>query len=343
MKISRRGFLVLGASSASVTFAAGKTPYDPMEHYRAVDVKLPLEDNLLKVYLKPTPISLNVGAEKPFRAVHFSDTHLSMADVADVLSFGSKDLRLFERRNNDAYDNGGFPFSVQTLAATLAYAKKNDAFLLNTGDLFDFSSDANVSCVARAFSGRNILSALGNHESRGWHSSGRNPGSVQEDDALRSKFEKAYGHSVLVASRVVNGVNFVALDNCGLARHHRDEQLELLKNEFAKSLPTVLLCHKPPYSDELHDALIKRRKLTQRNLPEPTKLNAYYMMTRDAHQTKASESSLRFMDMIRQQSNLRAILCGHLHFEWSGLLDGKVPVIIAGRNAGGECYDITFS
>jgi hypothetical protein len=56
MKISRRGFLVLGASSASVTFAAGKTPYDPMEHYRAVDVKLPLEDNLLKVYLKPTPI-----------------------------------------------------------------------------------------------------------------------------------------------------------------------------------------------------------------------------------------------------------------------------------------------
>jgi hypothetical protein len=106
---------------------------------------------------------------------------------------------------------------VQTLAATLAYAKKNDAFLLNTGDLFDFSSDANVSCVARAFSGRNILSALGNHESRGWHSSGRNPGSVQEDDALRSKFEKAYGHSVLVASRVVNGVNFVAFDNCGLA------------------------------------------------------------------------------------------------------------------------------
>lgn len=345
MKTGRREFLAMGIGAAAVSMAAGADAiaYDALKHYKSVNPKLPVEENLLNVYLKPAPISLSVGAEKPFNAVHFSDTHLSMADVADVLSFGSPDLRLFERRNNDQYDRGGFPFSVQTLADTIAYARMKNRLLLNTGDLFDFNSKANVACVARAFAGQNILSALGNHESRGLHTAGHNPRTVQEDDALRAEFEKAYGHSVLVSSRIVNGVNFVAFDNCGLSRHHREEQYDLVKAEFAKGLPTVLLCHMPPFMEELHDAVCERRKLKKRSMPDPGNMNSYYMMTKDALKTKASRSMLKLMDMIRGQGNLRAILCGHLHFQWRGLLDGKVSVVVAGRNAGGECYDISFS
>ena len=211
---------------------------------------------------------------------------------------------------------------------------------MNTGGLFDFSIDANISCVARDFAGRNILSAMGNHESRGWHGVGRNPRTEQEDDALRAKFEKAYRHSVLLSSHVVNGVNFVAFDNCSLARHHRDEQFNLLKDEFAKRLPTVLLCHMPLFTEELHESLIKNMK--KRNLSDERKLNAYYMMTKDAFGTKASHQILKLMDRIRGQGNLRAILCGHLHFEWHGLLDGRIPVVVAGRNAGGECCEIAY-
>ena len=266
-----------------------------------------------------------------------------MADVVDVLSFGSPDLRLFERRNNDQYGKGGFPFSVQMLAATITYARKKGSLLLNTGDLFDFNSDANLSCVARAFAGQNILSAIGNHESRGFHTAKNNPCNVQEDDALRAKFEKAYGHSVLVSSRIVNGVNFVAFDNCGLARYHRDEQYTLLKEEFSKGLPTVLLCHMPPFMDDLHEALLEQHKQKNQNPPKDNNLNAYYMMTKDAFKTKASRSILKLTDLIREQNNLRAILCGHLHFAWRGMLDNRVPVVVAGRNAGGECYEITFS
>lgn len=346
METGRRGFLALGAGALAASAAGagnGKAPYDALMHFRKIDPKVSLGENLRNVYLKPSRISLEVGAERPFSALHFSDTHLCMADVADLLGFAPQDLKLFERRNYDQYGNGGFPFSVQMLAATLKYAESKGCMLLNTGDLFDFASDANVSCVARAFAGRNILSAIGNHESRGWHGAGRNPRTAQEDDALRSKFEKAYGHSVLLASRIVNGVNFVAFDNCGLARHHRDEQYESMKAEFANGLPTVLLCHMPPFTDELHEALLESRRLKNRSAPDAKNLNAYYMMTKNAFGTKASRPMLKLMDMVRAQSNLRAILCGHLHFGWRGLLDGRVPIVVAGRNAGGECFEISFS
>ena len=44
----------------------------------------------------------------------------------------------------------------------------------------------------------------------------------------------------------------------------------------------------------------------------------------------------------RKRINVKAFLCGHLHFEWQGLFGGKVPILVAGRNFNGECYDIAF-
>jgi hypothetical protein len=66
------------------------------------------------------------------------------------------------------------------------------------------------------------------------------------------------------------------------------------------------------------------------------------MMGEDYAKTKANPQMKELMDFIREQKNLKAFLCGHLHFEWQGMFNGKVPILIAGRNANGECYDITF-
>ena len=343
--LNRRGFLALGATGMfAPAFAAISDPTQPLERRKRINLKASLEDNLINEFLQPKPLALKVGAAKPFTALHFSDTHVSMMDAADILSGKVKELSLYEARNHGLFGRGGFPFAVQSLAATLAYAKRKKIPMLNTGDLFDFRSEANIACIANSFKGADVFSSLGNHEGHGLHSPGMNPQNAAAEDALRARYEKAIGNPLIVASRVINGVNFVAFDNCEMSRFIRDKMVQMIKAEFAKGLPTVLMCHMPPFSKELHEADLEMHRVRKASyFPKPNNLDSYYMMGEDFEQTKAPKAFTRLFKYLAGRDNLKAILCGHLHFEWQGLFAGRVPVVIAGRNFNGECYEITFS
>ena len=343
--LNRRGFIALGAAGfAAPALAAISDPLQPLERRKRIDVKATVEDNLINEYLQPTQISLEVGAEKPFTALHFSDTHVSMMDAADLLSGKAKELSLYEARNHGMFGRGGFPFAVQSLAATLAYAKRKGIPMLNTGDLFDFRSEANIACIARSFEGADVFSSLGNHEGHGLHSPGMNPQNAAAEDALRARYEKAIGNPLVVASRVINGVNFVAFDNCEMSRFIRDKMVDMIKAELEKGLPTVLMCHMPPFSKKLYDDMMEMHRVRKASyLPKETNLTAYFMMGEDFQKSKAPKAFRNLFEYLAGRDNLKAILCGHLHFEWRGTFNGKVPVVIAGRNFNGECYEISFS
>ena len=343
--LNRRGFLALGATGMFMpALAAISDATQPLERQKRLNLKGSLEDNLIEQYLQPKQIKLSVGANKPFTALHFSDTHVSMADAADILSYGAKDLRLYEARNNGIFGRGGFPFAVQSLAATLAYAKRKKIPLLNTGDLFDFRSEANIACITRSFAGADVFSSLGNHEGHGLHTPGMNPRSAAAEDELRARYEKAIGNPLVLASRVINGVNFVAFDNCEMSRFIRDRMVQMIKAEFAKGMPTVLMCHMPPFSREIHEADLEMHRTRKASyFPKPNNLDSYYMMGEDYEKTKAPKAFKELFAFLAKQPNLKAILCGHLHFEWQGLFNGKVPVVVAGRNFNGECYEISFN
>ena len=110
-EINRRGFLALGATGMfAPAFAAISDPLNPIERRKRIKVKESLEDNLINEYLQPKQIALKVGAAKPFTALHFSDTHVSMMDAADILSGKAKELSLYEARNHGLFGRGGFPF-----------------------------------------------------------------------------------------------------------------------------------------------------------------------------------------------------------------------------------------
>ena len=343
--LNRRGFIALGAGGMFASaFAALSDPTQPLERRKRIKVNGSLEDNLINEYLQPRSISLKVGASKPFTALHFSDTHVSMMDAADILSGKAKELSLYEARNNGVFGRSGFPFAVQSLAATLAYAKRKNIPMLNTGDLFDFRSEANIACIANSFKGADVFSSLGNHEGHGLHSPGMNPQTAAAEDALRARYEKVIGNPLIVASRVINGVNFVAFDNCEMSRFIRDTMVDRIKAELEKGLPTVLMCHMPPFSKELHEAnmeMHRARKVSY--FPKETNLTAYYMMGEDFQKSHAPKAFTRLFEYLAGRDNLKAILCGHLHFEWQGTFAGKVPVVVAGRNFNGECYEISFS
>ena len=343
--ISRRGFLAVGAGALAVpTLAAISDPTQPIERRKRINLKASLEDNLINEFLQPKPLELKVGAAKPFTALHFSDTHVSMMDAADILSGKVKELSLYEARNHGLFGRGGFPFAVQSLAATLAYAKRKKIPMLNTGDLFDFRSEANIACIANSFKGADVFSSLGNHEGHGLHSPGMNPQSAAAEDALRARYEKVIGNPLIVASRVINGVNFVAFDNCEMSRFIRDKMVDKIKAELEKGLPTVLMCHMPPFSKELHETVMEIHRVRNASyFPKENNLTSYYMMGEDYLKSKAPKAFTRLFEYLAGRDNLKAILCGHLHFEWQGMFNGKVPIVIAGRNFNGECYEIAFS
>ena len=343
MKVGRRTFMAMGAGALALSSkAAISDATDRAGRRKLINVKASLEDNLINEYLQPKSVTLDVGAKTPFSALHFSDTHVSMLDAGELLSWTAKELSLYEARNNGVFGKGGFPFAMQSLAATIAYARRKGIPMLNTGDLFDFRSEMNLACIRNSFAGQDVFSALGNHEGWGLHTFRLNPGTAAEEDALRKKFEEAIGNPLLLASRTINGVNFVAFDNSIFAKRRRMEQFAMLKDEFAKGLPTVLMCHMPPFSRELHEANCELLRKRGNPVPKDDNLNGYYMMGEDFAKTKVPLLMKDMMSFIKGQKNLKAFLCGHLHFEWQGLFDGRVPVLVAGRNFNGECYEILF-
>jgi hypothetical protein len=201
---------------------------------------------------------------------------------------------------------------LEALAATIAYAERGNMPLFNTGDLIDYDSHANVECIANSFADRNILSALGNHESFGHRSKGLNPSTPEEARALLEKYEKAYRQPLIVASKVINGVNFVAFDNGGLERYFLERRLAAIKAEFEKGLPVVLLCHIP---------------LNNKDLDAP----AVNGVVGDS-----------FKNELRAHKNqIKAILCGHGHRERLGEWNG-IPVALAGANFEGSAREIEF-
>ena len=81
--------------------------------------------------------TLNVGAERPFTAVHISDTHITFSDARDT----ERTQKLAESRSKY------FSKAERYFLASAEYAKKKDALLLHTGDMIDFLSEKNLEYV----------------------------------------------------------------------------------------------------------------------------------------------------------------------------------------------------
>ena len=301
MNIGRRHLLKLGFGAALMSSAS---PFSAMAEILKEEKSF--TGKLIDKYLKVSKLTLKVGAKKPFSALHFSDTHIAMSDAKDILGCGERSLKVYEDRRTR------FPISLQALAATIAYAERGNMPLFNTGDLIDYDSHANVECIANSFADRNILSALGNHESFGHRSKGLNPSTPEAARALLEKYEKAYAQPLIVASKVINGVNFVAFDNGGLERYFLERRLAAIKAELGKGLPVVLLCHIPLNNKDL-----------------------------DAPAVNGVKGDVFMNELRSHKDQIKAILCGHCHREKMGEWNG-IPVALAGANFEGSAREIEF-
>ena len=286
-----------------------------------------------------TRITIPVGATKPFKALHISDTHLTKVDNRDN-----------ERKKELAKNRlKGFKNAEAHFDASIAHAQKNGMTLLHTGDLIDFVSDANLRHVKSKLEGVNCFSAAGNHEYSQY------VGEAKEDEAYKAqsydKVQAAYPNNLRFASRIINGVNFVAIDD--VYYNFTKEHLALMKEEVKKGLPIVMMCHVPLYTPECYAIEMYKNKgrcayvtgapleLTETFECDPTRPIEEQWRNRSVQQ-RADKPTLDFIKWLKKQPLLKAILCGHCHEFYQGTFSPTAMQHMAGANYAGKATEIQF-
>ena len=254
---------------------------------------------------------LNIGVKSPFSVIHVTDTHLTYADMRD----GERKVLLSERRKQS------FPCAETTLEAASKLSKEKGIPILHTGDLLDFVSLANLERVKKFTDENDCFAAAGNHEFSLY------VGEAKEDAAYRnqslSAVQAVFKNDIRMSSRVIGGVNFVALDN-GYYLFDAD-QLAFLKSEAKKKLPIVLMMHTPLYEEKLYAIRIQNNPVAfLAGVPEHL-MGAY--PPKRYEQQLADEITRETLEYIHHEPQIKAILAGHIHHNYEGLVGGRIPQI----------------
>lgn len=260
---------------------------------------------------------INIGAAAPFEILHISDTHLTLADDRN----DGRKRRLAEKRRE------GFPEAEKVLSEAAAISERENLPVMNTGDIIDFVSYANLDKVREYTEGRDFFTCAGNHEFSLY------VGEAWEDDAYKAQsFDLVQGffaNSIDFDSRVINGVNFVAIDNSYYLI--KKKQLEMLKNEVNKGFPTVLMVHVPLFCRDLYDHMICSLGNTDAALMGvPEELLASYNDHR-YRQQKPDSDTLEAFEYITGEPGIKLILAGHLHFDYETAVGSGLPQIVTGK------------
>lgn len=265
--------------------------------------------------------TVRVGVEKPFAILHISDTHLT--DAYDDEGAIMRKLRDVRRQTF-----GGSQEAA--LADSIAWARRNVDYILHTGDLIDFQSRANFDLVKKHF-GDAMFGALGNHEfaRQMWLAkTAEEKESPTEEwkERSRAKLAEVYPFDVVLHSQIVNGVNFVTLDD--VYGTVTASQVERFRAEAAKGFPIVLCMHVPFYTDDIWRATTQYWRRSGRRFND-----AAVPPSNGEHQRQCSDRVTRdFIASLKKEPLLKAILAGHLHVTIQDRFSESVDQYIVGGN-----------
>jgi len=260
--------------------------------------------------------SFEIGAEKPFNIIHISDTHLTLADGRDT----ERKLRLAEKRKK------GFPMAEKILEETKAEAEKENAVIMHTGDIIDFVSYENLERVRDFSASCDVFFCAGNHEFSLY------VGEAKEDEAYRNQslplVQSHFPNDIRFCSRIINGVNFVALDNS----YYRVEkaQLDALKKEVEKGLPVVLLVHTPFYTQELYRFIREVQGSPTGDIMSVPEEKMQGYSDHRYEQQKEDEITHEAYEYIVNEKNIRLVLTGHIHADYECVLPSGAPQLATG-------------
>ena len=273
--------------------------------------------------------TLDIGLEKPVKLLHVTDSHISYADEYD------DELKYELAARFRSPDNEKFIYEH------IAYSKANCDALIHTGDLFDFVSHANTVKAREILSDEHIFFIAGNHEYSQY------VGEAWEDKAYRMnsfmQIERygGFGVPMLWNTRIVGGVNIVGIDNS--YNLFEDWQIHHLKKEVEKGLPIILAFHDPLFEQSLYDYHYEHAPydtctyltgLDEEHLERYSEFRAY--------QQRPDEPTLRMIDYIKSEPLIKAILTGHLHFNFESYITNTLPQFVTGGGYDGYAREVTI-
>ena len=284
-------------------------------------------------------VTVNLECEQAFSALHISDTHLSLVDNRD----NERKMKLAAGRVRI------FPAAEHYLDAAINHARLNNMMILHTGDLIDFTSEANLDCAAEHLLDNNVLASAGNHEYSQY------VGEALEDEAYKrqsyEKVQEVFPNNLEFCSKAVNGVNFVAIDD--VYYNVTERQHELMEKEMKKGMPVVMLCHVPLYTPKHCEHAMKTNgngaayvtgaplSITSKYPGDPS-LPAGQQWRNRSVQQRADKPTLEFVKWLKEQKPLKAILCGHCHYFYEERFSPTAMQYIVGANYNGDAYNVRF-
>ena len=239
--------------------------------------------------------TVEIGLEKPFSVLHLSDSHLSSSYPGEDewrLGQSQKRTRTFGGRQEEA------------LKDAFAWARQHVDYIVHTGDLIDYQSEANFD-LARKYLGEGYIGSLGNHEfiHGKWEASNA---CEAYKDTTRKRLQEIYPFDVELHSQVVNGVNFVTLDD--VFGYVTAKQVKLFRKEVRKGLPIVLCMHVPFYTDNIwratHRFWKEKGRYADGSIPE---------ITGDFKTQSEDRTTRDFIAGLKKEPLLKCILAGHEH------------------------------
>ncbi len=261
--------------------------------------------------------TVEIGLEKPFSVLHISDTHLTAAYPGE----NEKKQTLNQRRTQTF---GGR--QEEALRDSLAWAKQHVDYVLHTGDLIDWQSEANFDLVRKYF-GEGMTGSLGNHEftSDMWLSEPKEEQTEKYKDYSREKLQSVYPFDISLNSQVVNGVNFVTLDD--VYGYVTKQQVKRFHDEVKKGMPIVLCMHVPFYTDNIwraaHRFWNEKGPLSSGVLPK---------VTGDFKRQLEDPVTLEFMEYLKKEPLLKCILAGHEHISVEDRFSPTCREYVTGSN-----------
>lgn len=243
--------------------------------------------------------TVEIGLEKPFSVLHISDTHFTAAYPHE----SEKKQKLQEVRTQCF---GGR--QEEAMRDSLAWARDHVDYVLHTGDLIDWQSEANLDLV-RKYLGDGITGCMGNHEFSPdmWLSEPKQENTEAYKDRSRAMLQKTFPFDISFNAQQINGVNFICLDN--VYGTVTPQQVKLFRREVKRGLPIVLCMHVPFHTDQIWRAC---KRFWNKTLASSID-DKVYKPTGDYLAQKEDKTTREFISYLKQEPLLKAILAGHLH------------------------------
>ena len=270
---------------------------------------------------------VEVGAKAPFKALHVTDSHLTLCNAREN---DPRKVELAMRRSVPWRSNEHY------LEAAIHHARAKGELLLHTGDLIDFVSIANLECAGTLFLENDWFVAAGNHEYSKYVGEAREDEKYKRDSYAR--VQGLYPNDLTFASRVVNGVNFVAFDD--VYQYVPEKVPHLFAREVKKGLPIVLLCHTPLYSPDLYERYFKRFGHAKYITGVPDDVLADPKTGRKGGGGKVA---VEFAAYLRSEKLVRAVLSGHIHHHLVSRFSPTAMQLTGGCGAEGVVSELTFA